>query len=238
MKRIYLIIIILLFLSCKNNYNIVGDYRFKIDINQVPESNIISIKPDSTFYYLSSGGWIKESSQGKWNVNKEGFIMLESYLSKIDSIPIFIEEKADTCSQFKLFIFNKIDFKFKPLKWNLIINGNKFYPIEKDSVFIIDRIKINTISIVGYIDIPKEDMIVPIPMNDTIKTITYSINNINNSIFIIGFPSYFNNNLIYFVPIKETLKIRKNALFRIIEGRKLRYDKCKSGNESNQEFSK
>lgn len=210
--KIILIIIPFILFSCKTEY-VIGEYgKIGKGGKTIPYVYYLNLNADSTFTYSYGVAWTKKVSTGTWDVNlKRKELMLNSYVLSMDSIPINVDESYDINMQSRFFIFRK-PIQRDLTAWFLILGDGTSYKINSDTISIPKETTVDNFYIMGYQDTSGGLIVVPKVLQDTIITLKHKVTNSNNNVYNITFPQFICQDIFYYNPMKDTLKIKRNAL--------------------------
>lgn len=213
MKRLIYICVGLLLYTCNSFSQSYDSYPIKY--YQKPENPksplgelTVTLNKDHTYLYTFRGGWIFDYSFGYWDIdsNKKELI-LTSMISSTDSIPLIVQEKQSENNDVQ-FVFGTAVIN-DHTQWSIVLNG-KEYPIVPDSIISIEGVnKVDSFFIQGYNDYGS---MTSLAKHENIKSITYYPHEKYN-FYQISFPSTIDCNIFHFVPLRDTLKIKRNNLF-------------------------
>jgi hypothetical protein len=222
-KSILLFLVILLFFSCQTQQNIAGRYtviqREKYP-KIIPVTFYVELNSDSTFTYNFRGGFHEKVSTGLWKADKDNKrIIINSFIQDIRNIPVVVKETKSNNNSFSLFEFDnplKLDTS---VKWTLNINDID-YPLNSDSLVLDKGIIVKFFYLTGHIALADSTYRVPFPLQDTIQSEKYNVNNSNNNVYHIAFPVFVNRDIFFYKPLQDSLKLNRKTLS--FEGIKLK----------------
>lgn len=118
MKQIFILLLILVLVSCHSSKKVAGIYSSK----HLLTNHTLELKADSTFIYLLEGGLLNQNSEGVWSINSLGNIVLNSYESLKPNITyVAVENKP--IDNLKVRIVNELD---NPLPYaSVVLNDDE-----------------------------------------------------------------------------------------------------------------
>ena len=195
-------------ISCHPVKDITGVYN---KINKggkyIPSTLFVELNKDSTFRYGFNAGALSEMSCGNWEINScQKKLILTSYIQDVDHIPIEVKEKREKEKEgYYTFILSE---PLKTVEWSLVLNGKR-YLFPSDTLLIPDSVPLDGFSIHGYKD---GTYISPYLLQENINSEEYRIKDKGSNVYSIRFPSYVDYDVFRFLPVQDTLKIRRNSL--------------------------
>lgn len=206
-KILGIIFIIISICSCRTGH-LEGTYiKVYNGTKYVPYLFSLELNNDSTYNYLFNSGWIKEISNGRWNVkNKKKTLILSGYISDLDRISIVVNESENKELQNKTFVFDTLTMD--SAIWSININGIN-YPVRGDSIIIPRDIIIDKFYLHGHKDFVD---VIPRPLQKTVKSEVYCIGNTKSNLFHISFRQLIDSNIFYYESINDSLIVNKNTL--------------------------
>ena len=208
MKRIgcFLVILVYILTSCYTKRDLTGIYN---KINRggkyPPYMFFVELNKDSTFSYGYGGGSYSEVSQGYWRTDSRQKRLMLTGFSDTDHLPLIVEEIQGEDKRYHTFIL--VD-PLKTVEWTLICEGKR-YVFESDTLKLPVSIPVDSFYISGYKDYTN---VYPDALQERINSVMYKIKDKGNNVFSIDFPSYVDYNIFRFLPLQDTLKIRRNTL--------------------------
>ncbi len=200
---IWISIIVILFINCSSNKNLVGQYYGSIQI--------MNLLGDSSFSYIETYDINSRTSSGMWKLVNDNTIVLNSYLN-IESLPLVVIEKSSKEQNTTKLSY---EFTLNPLD-NIDEEDIKLY-----SILINDQILIhfdqNLNTIVNTSDTIRKFQIFIHPnniiftnINETLSTSLYYVQNVKANNFSITIP--FSISTIVYESINSDTLILKNKM--------------------------
>ncbi len=228
------LLICFIFISCKTEHSVIGKYsKVFRSPKYMPSSYNLHLNVDSTFFYTYyAWEYTQVKSFGMWNVNPNNKnLILKSYISDLNSIPIKVDESRNNVEKNTIIIFDKpmYESEFVPknpkpdwydstkgsIYWNIILNENIRYPVKSnnklDSIVIPHEIIVNNFYLQGYANF---EGVMSTPLRDTVTTQIYYVKGVNNNIYSVTFPfpKLKFGDVFYYKPINDTLKMKGKSL--------------------------
>jgi|GEM_PF-2634749 len=209
---IILIILFLCFLySCHTNVDGVYAAYLQKKYRKIHHTwAYITLNNDSTYFldtrWLFSGIY----SDGYWQYNDcTKIVHIQSFIKSLDNISINVKESHNNLENNQIkFLINK---NSEAYNLKLHINENHIYTIEKDTFCLNDSISIDSFFL-SIRENEKGIISVPYAIYDSVKSITYSVNDYNSTVFEIKL-NYSIGTYFKYMPVEANLIYKHNKLY-------------------------
>ncbi|MBD8388712.1 hypothetical protein [Dysgonomonas sp. BGC7] len=202
----FTIISIVLTSSCKVQKPYLGTY---VSDNW----EYFEIKGNNEFSYRYRHEWFYRYSNGSWTFDKEKQrVHLTSNLSDLLNIPISVKATEKENSFIQFYFPNLIDkFKAGNIKWEVYIN-NKPYPIQTgDTSFLVIREKIEIDSLYFQASVDNKGWFSS-PDYSKIRSEVYKVKGTGLNHFEIFFSERINLYIFHYLPIIESIQVKRKSL--------------------------